>query len=44
VRTFRHALRSLLPALVLRPIAVPAPHELVQLSVYNQFNRLGDPT
>lgn len=35
---------SLLHALVLRPIAVPNPHELVQLSVYNHQNRIGDLT
>jgi predicted permease len=38
------AVFSLLHALVLRPIAAPNPHELVQLSVYNHLNRIGDLT
>lgn len=38
------AVFSLLHALVLRPIAAPNPHELVQLSVYNHFNRVTDLT
>lgn len=35
---------SMLYALVLRPLPVPAPHELVQVSVYNHNNQAGDMT
>jgi predicted permease len=38
------AIFSLLHALVLRPIAVPNPHQLVQLSVFNHVGRIGDLT
>jgi len=38
------AVFTLLHALVLRPLAVPNPHELVQVSVFNHLDSIGDLT